>query len=775
MNYAIVAVIHAMPRLRVRRSFAILHRKTIVPTHTPMSKILYASIAAILLFAMPSAGYGQVPVLGSAADFALFTAVGAFSNDGATVVTGDIGTNVGAFTGFPPGTVIGNIHVADGASAQAATDVAIAFASFNAIICGQVIGTTLGGGQILTADVYCLGAASSLVGELILDAEGDPDAVFIFKIDGALSTATLSSVTLINGASLCNVYWQVNGQFEQGPGSVFRGTVVANGAIILLEGASLYGRAVSQAGEVQLHNNIVTISQQPFAADISAEGAITFCEGGSVVLSGNMGGTWSTGATTSTITVSTSGEFYVTNTNDCGTDTSNVITVTVNPPPICTITGGLSICEGASTELCAPAGAASYLWSTGATTACITVSAGGAYSVTITDANGCSSTCEVTVVENDSPICSITGGLSICEGASTELCAPAGAASYLWSTGATTACITVSEAGVYSVTITDANGCSSTCEVTVVENDAPICTITGGLSICEGASTELCAPAGAASYLWSTGATTACIAVSAGGVYSVTITDANGCSSTCEVTVVENDSPICSITGGLSICEGASTELCAPAGAASYLWSTGATTACITVSEAGVYSVTITDANGCSSTCEVTVVENDAPICTITGGLSICEGASTELCAPAGAASYLWSTGATTACITVSAGGVYSVTITDANGCSSTCEVTVVENDAPICTITGGLSICEGASTELCAPAGAASYLWSTGATTACITVSEAGVYSVTITDANGCSSTCEVTVVENDSPICSITGGLAREQARSATCGSKH
>ncbi|MEO8069450.1 MAG: ice-binding family protein, partial [Flavobacteriales bacterium] len=382
-----------------------------------MNRHLLQVLIAVTLSAFPRGILAQQPVLGTTSDFALFTAVGAFSNDGATIVTGDIGTNVGAFSGFPPGTVIGDIHVVDGASAQAATDVATAFASFAAITCGQVIGTTLGSGQTLTPDVYCLGAASTLNGNLILDAAGDPNATFIFKIDGALSTTTLSSVTLINGASLCNVYWQVNGQFEQGPGSTFRGTVVVNGAIILLEGADLYGRAVSQAGAVELHNNIVTMSQQPFAADISAGGAISFCIGGSVVLSGNLGGTWSTGATTPTITVSTSGDFYVTNTNECGTDTSNVITVTVNPLPVCTISGDLAICDGATTELCAPAGASSYLWSNGATTACITVSAAGAYSVTVTDGAGCSSTCNVTVDVTASPVCTITGGLTICDGA----------------------------------------------------------------------------------------------------------------------------------------------------------------------------------------------------------------------------------------------------------------------------------------------------------------------------------------------------------------------
>ncbi|MEI7726668.1 MAG: ice-binding family protein [Bacteroidota bacterium] len=104
-----------------------------------------------------------MPPLGAAANFALFTAVGAFSNDGASYVTGDIGTNVGAFTGFPPCTVVGQIHVADPVSVQAAIDVDVAYSYLSGITCGVVIRTTLGNGQVLVPNVYCLGAASTLM------------------------------------------------------------------------------------------------------------------------------------------------------------------------------------------------------------------------------------------------------------------------------------------------------------------------------------------------------------------------------------------------------------------------------------------------------------------------------------------------------------------------------------------------------------------------------------------------------------------------------------
>jgi hypothetical protein len=92
---------------------------------------------------------------------------------------------------------------------------------------------------------------------LILDGQGDSNALFIIKINGALSTSAFSKVILINSAYFNNVYWQVNGQFTAGDSSVFRGSIISDGAISLLEGSSLYGRGISIAGAISLHNNLV--------------------------------------------------------------------------------------------------------------------------------------------------------------------------------------------------------------------------------------------------------------------------------------------------------------------------------------------------------------------------------------------------------------------------------------------------------------------------------------------------------------------------------------
>jgi gliding motility-associated-like protein len=241
------------------------------------------------------------------------------------------------------------------------------------------------------------------------------------------------------------------------------------------------------------------------------------------------------------------------------------------------------------------------------------------------------------------------------------------------------------------------------------------------------------------------------------------------------VTLTINAVPVVAINSATTIltCNTQSIALTAAAeGAASYLWSTGATTASINVTAAGTYTVTVTGSNGCSATATVTITGNSAqPSVVITGNAVLtCTTQSATLVAAAtvsGTASYLWNTGATTATISVTAPGEYSVTVTDSsNGCSVTQSVTVAQNIAPpAVNISGPTTLtCNTTSVTLNASGstvqGTASYLWNTGATTASLVVSQAGVYTVVVTDSgNGCSGTMSVTVTENY-VAAAITGG---------------
>ena len=161
------------------------------------------NICAIFALALlcPFLNFGQAPTLGTAHTFSIFTSAGAFHNTGISTMTGDIGTNVGVLDGFPPGIVVGNIHIADPITAAVNTDLLMAYADLASRICSDVIGVTLGNDQTLTPGVYCTGAASTLNGNLTFDGEDDANGIFIIQINGAFATTVNSTITLINGAS----------------------------------------------------------------------------------------------------------------------------------------------------------------------------------------------------------------------------------------------------------------------------------------------------------------------------------------------------------------------------------------------------------------------------------------------------------------------------------------------------------------------------------------------------------------------------------------------
>lgn len=213
--------------------------------------------------------FAQAPVLGRVSTFALFTSAGAFSNNGTSVITGDIGTHVGALTGFPPGTVNGTIHIADSVTALAAANLGTAYASLNALTCDSTIGATMGNGQILTPKVYCITTLATINGTLTLNALGNPNAVFVIKVNGALSTTIATQILLVNSANINNVYWQVNGAFSLGDSTVFKGTVIANGAISLLPFSSILGRGLTTTGAITIQNtnNVLPVKLISFTAN----------------------------------------------------------------------------------------------------------------------------------------------------------------------------------------------------------------------------------------------------------------------------------------------------------------------------------------------------------------------------------------------------------------------------------------------------------------------------------------------------------------------------
>ncbi len=178
-----------------------------------------------------------------------------------TVVTGNLGVSPGsAVTGFPPGVVTGGtIHAADAAAAQAQSELTTLYNNLASTACNtDLTGQDLGG-LTLTPGVYCFSTSAQLTGTLTLDAQGNPNAVFIFKIGSALTTASASSVLLINGASSCGVFWQVGSSATLGTGTALAGSIVALTSITLNTGASVSGRILARNGAVTLDDNQVAV------------------------------------------------------------------------------------------------------------------------------------------------------------------------------------------------------------------------------------------------------------------------------------------------------------------------------------------------------------------------------------------------------------------------------------------------------------------------------------------------------------------------------------
>jgi len=182
------------------------------------------------------------------------------TNTGATAISGNLGVSPGsAVTGFPPGVVTGgSIHAADAAAAQAQSDLTVLYSQLAGSSCNtNLTGQDLGG-LTLTPGVYCFAASAQLTGTLTLDAQGNPNATFVFQIGSTLTTASGSSVLLINGASTCGVAWQVGSSATLGTGTTFAGTIVALTSITLNTSSSVTGRTLARNGAVTLDTNQVT-------------------------------------------------------------------------------------------------------------------------------------------------------------------------------------------------------------------------------------------------------------------------------------------------------------------------------------------------------------------------------------------------------------------------------------------------------------------------------------------------------------------------------------
>ncbi len=269
-------------------------RKTTGMTRVATALTLFTAATVLAVLTGPrSASAAELPVpLGTAANFAVLAGT-TVTNTGLSVVTGDLGVSPGtAVTGFPPGQLNGAIHSNDGPAVQAKSDLAIAYNDAVSRTTTGIVSDQLGGTTKTTGVYESVAGTFDITGDLTLDAQGDPNAVFIFKTTTTLITGASSMVDLINGAQSCNVFWQVGSSATLGANSTLRGNLLAFTSITVGAALEVDGRTMAINGAVTMDTSTITRStcavpgelsiSAPETADLGSAGL-----GGAV--SGNLG------------------------------------------------------------------------------------------------------------------------------------------------------------------------------------------------------------------------------------------------------------------------------------------------------------------------------------------------------------------------------------------------------------------------------------------------------------------------------------------------------
>jgi PKD repeat protein len=498
---------------------------------------------------------------------------------------------------------------------------------------------------------------------------------------------------------------------------------------------------------------------------------------------------WQDGNTSSQYAVSGTADGYglktysvaVTDANGCSA--SDTIIVDISSPLSLDLGPDTSLCLGNMIIIDAGAGFNSYSWNNGATSQMITINTSltgvgtFGYSVSVSDSQGCLGQDSISISVSPNPTVSLGSDTSICYSSTYILDPGAGFASYLWSNGAATPSISVSNASqnvgnqLYSVTISDINGCTSSDSVNVNLRAPLVLNTLSDTSICHDGNVLLDAGTGYSSYLWNDGSTTqtnllnGSLSGQGSFVLSVTVTDGFGCSDSDTATVTVNPEVITNLGPDTALCSNETYLLNAGAGFASYLWSDGSTSSQFVVDASNLstgtsaFGVTVSDNLGCTDSDSVLITVFPLASIDLGNDTSLCFESSVLLDAGAGFNSYQWNTGETTNSIQVNGSGYgagsqnFSVTVTDANGCGGSDSVSVQIYPQVLPNLGPDIHLCFNDTTLIDAGSGYSNYVWSDGTNGQFYlahmgtVMTGANIISVTVSDANGCAGTDSVLI----------------------------
>ncbi len=478
-----------------------------------------------------------------------------------------------------------------------------------------------------------------------------------------------------------------------------------------------------------------------------------------------------------TVSYSNAGAYQVSLTvsNLDGSDTETKTSyVTVNQNPSGSTSSSQALCFGSNTggiTLTVSGGATpyNYQWSNGSNDKDLSNLFAGTYTVTISDANGCSATASTAVTQPTNAISATASSVAAdCGQANGSATASgsngSGSYTYNWSTGANGATASSLSPGTYTVTVSDANGCSTSASTTVGNTGGLTATASGVNITCAGAgngSVSVAINGGNSpfTYLWNTNQTTATINNAAGGTYTVTVTDASGCVDVASTSIFEPNNLFALLNANDATCgqtNGDASVINITGGTPpyTYVWNTGVSDAPISGVAAGTYTVTLTDANNCTDVSSVTVSAGSRATLSFTSTDVGCAGvndgtASVSATGGTSPYSYEWSNGETTQNISNLSAGTYVVTLTDGDNCTVAGSAVVNNSGATVDFIS--TDVCSDAQLggiDILVSGGQQPYTidWSNGLPNTSLTGLSADTYTVTVTDGSGCET---VTVVD--------------------------
>ncbi|MEI7803442.1 MAG: gliding motility-associated C-terminal domain-containing protein, partial [Bacteroidota bacterium] len=350
-------------------------------------------------------------------------------------------------------------------------------------------------------------------------------------------------------------------------------------------------------------------------------------------------------------------------------------------------------------------------------------------------------------IQHPQPQINLGNDTVACTEGSITLNAGPGFQSYLWSNGSTHQLILPQTTDTYYVQVTDTNGCTASDTVTVAFH-GPQFSLGNDTTVCIGDSVLLNPGSIYKSYFWSNGTFDSLNMVYSAGTYSVTVFDFQGCYAS-DTIVVSVSQPEVDLGNDTLLCGTINYILNAGGGFAQYHWSTNSTNSTLPISVTGTYAVSVTDQIGCKAADTVNIFNSD-PHIELGNDTTICIHTSTELSAPSGFDYYKWNNGNTSAEITVTADGFYSVTVTDTFGCEAADSKNILMDD-PKVFIGNDTSNCNGAGIVFDAGGNFTNYLWNDNSVQSNIVSTDAGIYCVTVTDVFGCTANDTAIISYND------------------------